>query len=50
MTPKDRIIVALDVPRVDEARALIGKLGDSVEGLEKALAYLINSLVSSKEG
>ena len=30
MTPKDRIIVALDVPQVDEARALIKKLGDSV--------------------
>ena len=30
MTPKDRIIVALDVPHVDEARALIKKLGDSV--------------------
>jgi orotidine-5'-phosphate decarboxylase len=30
MTPKDRIIVALDVPHVDEARALIHKLGDSV--------------------
>jgi len=30
MTPKDRIIVALDVPHVDEARALINKLGDSV--------------------
>jgi hypothetical protein len=28
----------------------LGKLGDNVEGLEKALAYLINSLVSSKEG
>lgn len=30
MTPKDRIIVALDVPQVEEARALIDKLGDSV--------------------
>jgi len=30
MTPKDRIIVALDVPQVEEARALIKKLGDSV--------------------
>ena len=30
MTPKDRIIVALDVPDPDEARALIAKLGDSV--------------------
>lgn len=30
MSPKDRIIVALDVSHVDEARALIGKLGDSV--------------------
>ena len=30
MSPKDRIIVALDVPRVDEARALIKTLGDSV--------------------
>jgi len=30
MTPKDRIIVALDVPHVDEARNLVGKLGDSV--------------------
>jgi orotidine-5'-phosphate decarboxylase len=30
VTPKDRIIVALDVPHVDEARALIHKLGDSV--------------------
>jgi orotidine-5'-phosphate decarboxylase len=30
MTPKDRIIVALDVPDLDEARALIDKLGDSV--------------------
>ena len=30
MTPNDRIIVALDVPDPDEARALIAKLGDSV--------------------
>jgi orotidine-5'-phosphate decarboxylase len=30
MTPKDRIIVALDVAHVDEARALIKALGDSV--------------------
>jgi orotidine-5'-phosphate decarboxylase len=30
MTAKDRIIVALDVPDPDEARALIFKLGDSV--------------------
>lgn len=30
MTQKDRIIVALDVPHVDEARVLIEKLGDSV--------------------
>lgn len=30
MSPKDRIIVALDVSHVDEARALIDKLGDSV--------------------
>ena len=30
MTPKDRIIVALDVPHLDEARALTGKLSDSV--------------------
>jgi orotidine-5'-phosphate decarboxylase len=30
MTAKDRIIVALDVPHVDEAHALIKTLGDSV--------------------
>jgi orotidine-5'-phosphate decarboxylase len=30
MLPRDRLIVALDVPSVDEARALIEKLGDSV--------------------
>jgi orotidine-5'-phosphate decarboxylase len=30
VSPKDRIIVALDVPDLDEARALIDKLGDSV--------------------
>jgi orotidine-5'-phosphate decarboxylase len=30
MTAKDRIIVALDVPHVDEARALVETLGDSV--------------------
>lgn len=30
MSPKDRIIVALDVPQVDEARTLIETLGDSV--------------------
>ena len=30
MTAHDRIIVALDVPRVDEARALVKTLGDSV--------------------
>lgn len=30
MTPKDRIIVALDVPHVDDARELIETLGDSV--------------------
>jgi orotidine-5'-phosphate decarboxylase len=28
--PRDRLIVALDVPSVEEARALIEKLGDSV--------------------
>ena len=27
---KDRLIVALDVPSVDEARALVDTLGDSV--------------------
>jgi orotidine-5'-phosphate decarboxylase len=30
MSPSDRIIVALDVPHVDEARTLVAKLGDSV--------------------
>jgi orotidine-5'-phosphate decarboxylase len=30
MLPRDRLIVALDVPGVDEARALIDTLGDSV--------------------
>jgi orotidine-5'-phosphate decarboxylase len=30
MTPNQRIIVALDVPNLDEARALVTKLGDSV--------------------
>jgi len=30
MTPQDRIIVALDVPHLEEARVLIEKLGDSV--------------------
>jgi orotidine-5'-phosphate decarboxylase len=30
LTPKDRIIVALDVPDLDEARDLIARLGDSV--------------------
>jgi orotidine-5'-phosphate decarboxylase len=30
VSPKDRIIVALDVPRVEEARALVKALGDSV--------------------
>jgi orotidine-5'-phosphate decarboxylase len=30
MLPRDRLIVALDVPSVDEAKSLIGKLGDSV--------------------
>jgi len=30
IAPKDRIIVALDVPKVDEARTLIKALGDSV--------------------
>ncbi len=29
MLPKDRLIVALDVPSVDEAKALIERLGDS---------------------
>ena len=29
ISPKDRIIVALDVPDPEEARALIAKLGDS---------------------
>jgi orotidine-5'-phosphate decarboxylase len=29
MLPRDRLIVALDVPNADEARSLIGKLGDS---------------------
>jgi orotidine-5'-phosphate decarboxylase len=28
--PRDRLIVALDVPRVEEAKALIERLGDSV--------------------
>jgi orotidine-5'-phosphate decarboxylase len=30
MLPRDRLIVALDVPSVEEARALVDKLGDSV--------------------
>jgi len=30
MTAHDRIIVALDVPNLDDARALVAKLGDSV--------------------
>jgi orotidine-5'-phosphate decarboxylase len=30
MPPRDRLIVALDVPSVEEAKALIAKLGDSV--------------------
>ena len=30
MLPRDRLIVALDVPSVEEARALIATLGDSV--------------------
>jgi orotidine-5'-phosphate decarboxylase len=30
MSPNDRIIVALDVPNLDEARALIAKLGDII--------------------
>jgi orotidine-5'-phosphate decarboxylase len=30
MQPRDRLIVALDVPSVDEAKALIDRLGDSV--------------------
>jgi len=30
VSPKDRIIVALDVPDLDEARTLIAKLGESV--------------------
>jgi orotidine-5'-phosphate decarboxylase len=30
MTPRDRLIVALDVPNVATAEAMIGKLGDSV--------------------
>jgi orotidine-5'-phosphate decarboxylase len=30
MQPRDRLIVALDVPSVEEAKALVGKLGDSV--------------------
>jgi orotidine-5'-phosphate decarboxylase len=30
MTPRDRLIVALDVPSIAAAEAMIGKLGDSV--------------------
>ena len=30
ITPRDRLIVALDVPSVAAAEAMIGKLGDSV--------------------
>ena len=30
MLPRDRLIVALDVPSVAEAKTLIDKLGDSV--------------------
>ena len=30
MLPRDRLVVALDVPSVEEAKALIDKLGDSV--------------------
>ncbi len=30
MLPRDRLIVALDVPSVEEAKALIDTLGDSV--------------------
>ena len=28
--PRDRLIVALDVPSVDDAKTIIDKLGDSV--------------------
>ena len=42
MTPRDALIVALDVENVEAARALVEKLGDSVVfykiGLELAFA------------
>ncbi|MGI8725684.1 MAG: orotidine-5'-phosphate decarboxylase [Methyloceanibacter sp.] len=37
---KDRLIVALDVPSVDEATSLVAKLGDSVSGLKIGLELL----------
>ena len=30
IAPRDRLIVALDLPGVEAAEAMIGKLGDSV--------------------
>jgi orotidine-5'-phosphate decarboxylase len=42
IAPRDRLIVALDVPRVDQARALVGQLGNAVTfykiGLELVMA------------
>ncbi|MHA1517933.1 MAG: orotidine-5'-phosphate decarboxylase [Alphaproteobacteria bacterium] len=40
VSPKDRIIVALDVPHVDQARALVKRLGDSVGVFKVGLELL----------
>lgn len=42
LTPRDRLIVALDLPEVDAARAMVGQLGEAVSfykiGLELSFA------------
>lgn len=42
MKPAERIIVALDVPNVDEARALVATLGDSVGVYKLGLELLFS--------
>jgi orotidine-5'-phosphate decarboxylase len=46
MRPRDRLIVALDVPSAEEARTLIGRLGDSVGVYKIGLELLFSGGVA----
>jgi orotidine-5'-phosphate decarboxylase len=46
MSPSDRIILALDVPSLDDARALVAKVGDSVGVYKIGLELLFSGGVA----